>query len=116
MGKKGEHLKQETRDFLEEVMKRLSPVGEVTSRSMFGGFGIFEARAMFALISKTTLYFKVDATTLPNYEKAKSTQHKPMPYYSVPPNVYKNTNKLLKWASEAITIDHASKKKSFRRS
>ncbi len=111
MGKKGEQLKQETRDFLEEVMERLSPIGEVTNRSMFGGFGIFQSGAMFALISKTTLYFKVDATTLPNYKKAKSTQHKPMPYYSVPPNVYKDTRKLSKWAREAITIAHESKRK-----
>ena len=39
----------------------MAPLGKVTARSMFGGYGIFLDGAMFALISpENELYFKAD--------------------------------------------------------
>ncbi len=46
--------------FLTETMERLASIGGVSSRAMFGGYGIFHEGTMFALISKASLYFKVD--------------------------------------------------------
>ena len=40
-------------------------------------------------------------------EKARSKQHEPMPYYSVPTTVLAKTSSLRKWARTAIDIAHA---------
>ncbi len=40
----------------------------VTAKKMFGGYGIFESGAMFALLSGRTVYFKVDDTNRAQYE------------------------------------------------
>ena len=85
----------------------VGPIGPVTSRKMFGGFGIFHDGAMFGIVSKTSLYFKVNDETLDAYKKARSKQHKPMPYYSVPSTVLARTSSLHKWARTAIDVAHA---------
>jgi DNA transformation protein len=52
------------RDYVDEVMARLAPLGAVTGRPMFGGYGIWEDGDMFALVdSGSTLHFKVDDAT-----------------------------------------------------
>ena len=85
-------------------MARLRPIGAVTSRKMFGGFGIFHDGAMFGIVSKTTLYLKVNDETIDTYKKARSKQHKPMPYYAVPSAVLAKTSSLHGWARTAIDV------------
>lgn len=45
---------------LQHVIELLEPIDGVTSRAMFGGYGIFHNRDMFALMSGSILYFKVN--------------------------------------------------------
>ncbi len=112
MGKKGAKTNLQAAQFKDEIVEMLLPVGEVTSRSMFGGFGIFESGDMFAIIdSSARLYFKADATTKARYEAAGSEQHKPMPYFEVPADVAENRASLIEWATEATNVAHASRKK-----
>ena len=61
---------------------------------------------MFALISKSTLYFKVDDSNLAAYEQAGSQRFKPMPY-EVPADVFEDTDKLTDWARTSIAVAHA---------
>jgi DNA transformation protein len=107
MGEKGARLTGASEAFCEDVVARLGPIGSVSSRKMFGGFGIFHAGAMFGIVSKTTLYLKVNDETLDTYKKARSKQQKPMPYYSVPSTVLARTSSLHKWARTAIGVAHA---------
>ncbi len=102
--------------FYEDVMQMLTPLGDVTGRSMFGGYGVFESGRMFALISGATLYFKVDDTSRARYEDASSAQFNPMPYWEVPADVLESEPELEEWAREAITIAHAAPEKARRRS
>jgi DNA transformation protein len=78
---------------------------------MFGGYGIFHEGDMFALISGSTLYFKVDDTNRAAYDAAGSNRFKPMPYYSVPADVLENRDELHAWARTSIAIGHATAKK-----
>ncbi|HJN39537.1 MAG TPA: TfoX/Sxy family protein [Chloroflexota bacterium] len=48
--------------------RRRVVVAMVTAKKMFGGYGIFESGAMFALLSGRTVYFKVDDTNRAQYE------------------------------------------------
>lgn len=115
MGEKGAKLDPASEAFQQEVVSKLTPIGGVTSRKMFGGFGVFHEGAMFAIVSKQKLYFKVGPETLPDYVDAGSLQHKPMPYYSVPDDVYGNTASLKRWAKKAAQVAHDAPAKTARK-
>ena len=98
--------------YLDHVISLLAPIGDITSRAMFGGYGIFYRGLMFALISNDTLYFKVDDSNREAYRKAGS---KPFPhgisYWEAPPELLEDTAKLHQWAYDSIAIALAKAKK-----
>lgn len=101
---------------LARAMEDLEPLGDVTSRAMFGGFGIYEGGKMFALIGDAELYFKVDDSTRASFEEAGSEPFEKMPYYLVPPEVVENPEHLREWARAAIAVGHATGKRRRRSS
>ena len=103
------------KDFLNHVIDLLAPLGGISSRAMFGGYGIYHEGDMFALISDTGLHFKVNETNLAAYQNAGSSQFKPMPYYEVPGDVIEDTNALHEWAKISINVGHATAKKKKRK-
>ncbi|MDA0232916.1 MAG: TfoX/Sxy family protein [Chloroflexi bacterium] len=112
MGRKGAKQTGAASAFRDQVVEALRPLGDVTSRSMFGGFGIFESGDMFAIVdSEAQLYFKADGSTKARYEAAGSKQHRPMPYFEVPADVVEDEASLIEWASEAAQVAHATKKR-----
>ena len=56
--------------FVDDVLGSLLPLGPIRARAMFGGWGLFLDDAMFALIARDRLYFKVDAETEPRFAAA----------------------------------------------
>ena len=101
------------RDYVAEL---LEPSGNVTVRSMFGGYGIFESGDMFALItSEERLYFKVGDSNRAEYETSGSEQFGRMPYYEIPEEVVENADVLAEWAAKSIEIAHAAKSKKKRK-
>ena len=112
MGAQGAKQTQTAKEFTAEMVEALTPVGEVRSRSMFGGFGIFESGTMFVLIdSEARLFFRADSTTKSRYEEMGSDRHTPMPYYEVPAVIAADYSALIEWAKEAAEVAHAAKKK-----
>ena len=93
--------------FKDEVMGLLTTVGDVTCKAMFGGYGIFHESSMFALISGSTLYFKVNDSNRASFESAGSEQFAHMPYYRVPTPVYGDASSLTDWAKASVAIAHA---------
>lgn len=102
-------------EFLNFVMEKLLPIGDIRSRAMFGGYGIFNEGLMFSLIAEDTLYFKVNDSNQDIYEKAGS---KPFPhgisYWEVPTYVLEDNAKLHEWANISIAIAHEAAKKKQR--
>jgi DNA transformation protein len=100
-------------EYLDFIMDRLSPIGGIRSRAMFGGYGIFYEGSMFALIAEGTLYFKVNESNRAMYRKAQS---KPFPhgisYWEVPTEVIEEDSKLLDWANLSIGIARSVPKRS----
>ena len=93
-------------------MVLLAPLGVVTGRAMFGGYGLFYDATMFALVSSDgVLHFKADASTQDDFED--DARFGKMPYYRVPAKVRANTRSLRAWAKRAIAValDAQSKKK-----
>ena len=101
-------------EYLDYVLELLAPLGGVSGKSMFGGFGIFHDGAMFALISGASLYFKVGDANRAGYEQAGSAQYQPMPYYQVPIEVLEDTGKLLDWARASTVVAHSAPVKKKR--
>ncbi len=99
--------------YLEYVLEQLEGAGNLTTRRLFGGYGIYESGAIFALIlSDSSLYFKVDDETRPNYQAIGSQQFENMPYWLVPADVLDDRETLLEWAEEAIAVGHAAAEKA----
>ena len=100
-----------SKEFLDLVLEKLSPLGAITGKSMFGGFGVFHEGDMFGLIASDVLYLKADDSNREDYVKRGSPQYKPMPYFRVPDDIFEGAGELTEWAQKAVTVAHAAPKK-----
>ncbi len=111
MGKKGETRTGEAKSAAEDVVATLAPLGPVTSRGMFGGYGIFLDGVMFGLVDRSgTVHLRVDPETRVQFEDAGGLPHGKMPYFSVPEAVRADPKRLCAWATEAASVARAAKK------
>lgn len=92
------------------VLDLLEPLGPVSARRMFGGYGIYLDRTMFALIAHDTLFLKVDDGSRAEFEalglepfrytkKGKSYQ---MSYHAAPEDALEDAELLRDWARKAV--------------
>jgi DNA transformation protein and related proteins len=90
-----------------QLFEKLSPV---TSRSMFGGFGLFIEGTMFALVVKDKLHLRADDTTLKQFT---SNGYKPYvyskrgfpvitKYYALPDECWENPQDILAMGKKAL--------------
>jgi DNA transformation protein len=100
------------------VLDQLEELGDVTPRSMFGGVGLYHRGVFFGLLARDTLYLKVGAGSLADYERAGMKPFRPYPgrqtgttrYYSVPLEVLESPIDLAAWARKAIAAAADTKK------
>ncbi len=110
MGTRGERRTETARAATEEAVKALAPLGDVSSRGMFGGFGIFKGGVMFALVNSAgTLHLRVGPATRSRYEACGAVAHGRMPYFEVPDAVREEPEQLLVWAREAAEVAAAER-------
>ena len=55
--------------FQERVMTRMGVLGNITSRAMFGGLGLYWRDVIFGIVFRDRLYLKVDDQSRPEYER-----------------------------------------------
>jgi DNA transformation protein len=94
----------------------------VTVRRMFGGAGIFAEGLMFGLVFDGAIYLKVDAASIPDFERegcqpfvytrAKSAgrvgRHS-LSYWRMPERLYDDPDELAIWAGRAFAIAQRKK-------
>jgi DNA transformation protein len=92
--------------FLEEW---LSPLGEITSRAMFGGHCLYCDGIVFALVASQVVYLKVDDISRGAFEARQLQPFRPfedrpevMQYYPPPPEFYDNSDVMLEWGQAAV--------------
>lgn len=97
--------------YQEYILERLSGLGRVSAKRMFGGVGLYLDGVFFALIADDTLYFKVDHATKALYEAAgmgpfRPSPHRPMTmgYYEVPVDVLEDDDRVAMWARTAWDV------------
>lgn len=95
----GARLTGEATEAAANAADRLSELGDVTTKKMFGGFGIFIDTKMFALIDTTgAIYFKCDGTNEDRYVAVSAERHGRMPYRHVPEDVWADDDATIEWA------------------
>jgi DNA transformation protein and related proteins len=115
-----------SKDFLAYVLEQLQSLGQVTSRRMFGGVGLYADGLFFALLDDDTLYFKVDDSNRADYQQRGSTPFVPFPdrsevsmsYFNIPAEVLDDAEDLQHWArkSVAVALTAAGRKSKSKRS
>jgi DNA transformation protein and related proteins len=104
-------------EFLNYVIDQFKELGEVTSRKMFGGAGVYLEGKFFALVDNDELYLKVDDTSRPRFEQAGSHAFEPWQghvmngYWSVPAEVLEEPETLAEWSQHPIKVAGAKTKK-----
>lgn len=98
------------REFATEQLQRVAPV---TTRSMFGGVGIYSDGLFFALLAEDTLYFKVDDANRPDFQargmgpftygRDPGEVHV-MQYYEVPAELLEDPDELRPWVDAALEV------------
>lgn len=94
------------RDYLREVFANF---GEVTTRAMFGGHGLYHQGVLIGVVFQQAVYLKVDAGTRPAFEAAGCTPFVydlkgtplEMSYWSVPAEAMDSAQAMLPWARRA---------------
>ena len=105
MGAKGDQLTNDASISSDLLIEKLSSIDAITSKKMFGGYGIFHDGKMFALINSTgEIYLKADDTIVSKFEDAGSPQHGKMPYFLLPKSVLLDQEIFVQWAKESINI------------
>lgn len=87
------------------------PLGEVTSKRMFGGLCLWHEGLAFALVIADTLYFKVDDQNGPEFDRrdlprfsyeTKTGRTTVMSYARAPEEVFDDPDVFAEWARAAI--------------
>src|SRR4051812_5598577 len=102
--------------YVDFVIEQLSPLGEITSRSMFGGHCFYCDGIVFALLARNSLYLKADDVNRPDFEKRGLGAFHPfddqtmsMNYYAAPPEIFEDPDALKLWAGGAVEAGRRSK-------
>ena len=94
--------------FKDFILDQLTELNGVIVRAMFGGYGLYQRTKFFGILHKGRLYFKVSATTVPNYKKHGMKPFRPnakqtlKSFYEVPIDVIEDAEALTQWATDAI--------------
>jgi DNA transformation protein len=96
------------------ALDRSSELGDITSRPLFGGHGIYWNDVIFGILFRGRLYFKVDEESKGDYLARGMGPFRPnerqtlKSYYEVPPEVLEDPEVILSWAREAIRVGQES--------
>lgn len=96
-------------DFVSYLEEVFSEFGDIQSRKMFGGHGIYHQGLMFGLVADDELYLKADPSSLAEYqahgcsafEYTKNSKTFKMSYYLAPETIFDDPNEAKKWADLA---------------
>ncbi len=93
--------------FTDYVVDQLGGLGSVEARAMFGGYGLYLDDAIFGIVFRGRLYFRVSDATVGEYDARGMKPFRPGPsqtlkrYYEVPADVLEDAAELKRWARAA---------------
>lgn len=96
-------------EFTQYLQEVFAPFGPISTRRMFGGYGIYHQGLMFALVVDDTLYLKTDAENVAHFQAqglgpfAYPRQGKlvKLSYYLAPEEMLEDPEQALLWGQRA---------------
>lgn len=110
-----------SREFERFALDQLAPAGDVSSRRMFGGVGIYLDGCFIALIAphEGALYLKVDDPNRARFERAGSEPFRPfrdrsttMSFWRVPEEILEDSATLVEWARESLAVARRARRRA----
>ena len=103
--------------YLAYILEQLEGLGDLRSRRMFGGVGLYRGEWFFGLIDDDTLFFKSDSTNSAEYIARKMPRFMPFPdrpeavmaYYQVPADIIEDAESLVAWARKSVAVALSSR-------
>ena len=111
-------------DLCAHVLDLISDLGNVWSKPMFGGFGVYCGEAMIALISGNALYFRVDEQNRGAFQEVGSEPFRyrrkdrwvTLSYWRAPDSALDSAEEALQWSLGArAAAERAAKGRMKRR-
>lgn len=108
------------REYVVEQLRRVTPV---TTRSMFGGVGIYSDGLFFALMDDDTLYLKVDGSNRPHFEARgmgpftygrDAGEVHVMQYFELPAEALEDPGELRPWVEGSLEVARRARAKKRR--
>jgi DNA transformation protein and related proteins len=103
-------------------MDHLGPLGEITSKYMFGGWCLYCDGTVFAIIADGALFLKGDDENIPKFEARGLQAFRPFPdrdevmkYYQAPPEIFEDRDAMQEWCSGAIAAGRRKPNKKKRK-
>ena len=101
--------------FAEFLREQLAPLGELTFRRMFGKTGVFCDGVIIGMVTKNTLYFRVDdlnrsffgeAATYPPLNYVKQGSEIDLAFWRAPDRLFDAPDEFVAWARAALAAAH----------
>jgi len=107
-------------EFVDYLLEQMQPLGAVSARAMFGGYGIYIDDLMFALVADDVLYLKTHADSLADFERRglapfryeRNGKSYNMSYSEAPTEVLDDADSMQAWANKAIDAALKSRQQS----
>jgi DNA transformation protein and related proteins len=104
--------------FVEHLHDVFESFGPITTRKMFGGYGIYHDGLMFGLVADDTLYLKVDEKVAPEFEREglehfvynKNGRDMKMSYRRAPDVIFDNREQAAVWAERSFKAARRARK------
>jgi DNA transformation protein len=109
---------------IDHLTELFAPLGGVTLKRMFSGYGIMKDGMMFALISRDVLYLRTDDAAAARHRAEGALQWTPhmrgntittMPYWQLPERLLDEPEEFVEWAREAFAITKRHKAAQLQR-
>lgn len=95
--------------FVDSLLDLLTPLGEVSARKMFGGYGVYKESIMFGLVSQNRFYIRTDDETKDRFIDQgcepfvfcldKAGNPVVSKYYEPPEMAFSNAQRMKPWAT-----------------
>lgn len=97
-------------EFLDHVLEMLAPLGRVSARAMFGGYGLYCDGLFFAIVLDDVLYLKADEDSRAAFERAgceifsyqRLGKRATLNFYRAPEETLESPQFMLPWARRAL--------------
>ncbi len=105
--------------FVDYIIDLLSQYGNISARRMFGGYGLYLNKVIFAIIIDDELYFKADKDLGEEYTKAgshpftyqKNDKTVALSYWYVPAEIIEAQDLLKNWFNKSLRVATSLKRK-----